>query len=260
MSTVLASLPVPERRGGLPVQVEVWGPLACFTRPELKVERVSYPVMTPSAARGVLEAVFWKPEMRYDVTAVEVLSPMAWTSVRRNEVKSTIGPQTVRDLRAGTGRRYDTAEDRVQRATMALRDVAYRVHGEVSLSASARPRAGADGKVEPLTASKYADQFMRRVRRGACFAQPFLGCREFSAGFGPVGSWPGADGPAVAVDRTEELGVMLHSITYTDQGEEYGWFRARLERGVLLVPSGPLPSDAVAMPVSARRADAAQAG
>ncbi|MHB6912781.1 type I-C CRISPR-associated protein Cas5c [Streptomyces sp. DB-54] len=260
MSTELDGVPAPKARGGLPVQVEVWGPLACFTRPELKVERVSYPVMTPSAAKGVLESVFWKPEMEYSILAIEVLAPIAWMSVRRNEVKSTVSAQTVRDLQAGRSRRYDAAEDRVQRATMALRDVAYRICAGVSVAPGAKPRRGPDGKLEPLTATKYRDQFVRRVKRGACFTQPCLGAREFSAAFGPVGSWPGAEGPAVPVDRTEELGVMLHSITYGDGGESYGWFRARLEHGVLLVPGEPLPSDAVAMPESARRAGAAWAG
>ncbi|MEU5970508.1 type I-C CRISPR-associated protein Cas5c [Streptomyces globisporus] len=245
MSVKLTERPQPERRGGLPVQVETWGSLACFTRPELKVERVSYPVMTPGAAKGVLEAIFWKPEMRYDVTAIEALAPVSWISMRRNEVKSVVsGPQVTR-MRKDRHLRYDVENDRVQRNTTALRDVAYRIHAEVRLA----PHATAP-------AEKYRAQLVRRVERGACFSEPFFGTREFTASFGPVGSAPLSDAP---VGHIEELGVMLHSITYTDDGEQYGWFRARMQQGMMLVPGKPLSSDAVIMPAFAVRTDAAKA-
>ncbi|MFF4260878.1 MULTISPECIES: type I-C CRISPR-associated protein Cas5c [Streptomyces] len=245
MPTEAKDRPPADRSVGLPVDVEVWGPLACFTRPELKVERVSYPVMTPSAAKGVLEAIFWKPEMVYRVTGIEILRPVSWFSMRRNEVKTVVGSRTVRDLRAG-GKRFDVATERTQRATIALQDVAYRIRADVSLAPDARPREG-----EPLVPAKYRDQFVRRVKRGACFSEPFLGCREFSAAFGPSGSWQPAETgeaaavqPAVPVPWSDELGVMLHSITYADDGSErYSWFRASVRNGVMEVPAVPLGAE-----------------
>lgn len=227
--------------------VETWGDLACFTRPELKSERVSYPVMTPSAAEGLLRAIFWKPEFRYVIRRIEVLRPVRWMSVRRNEVRSvTTGPQ-VAGLRADHRKRYDVEEDRDQRSTTALRDVRYRVHTQVVVSKAAR--AGAGG-FPPATEEKYREQLRRRVERGACFSQPFFGCREFTAFFGPATDERPEHG------MTDELGVMLHSIEYTPRGgERYRWFRARVEGGVLDVPMEPLPDGAVAMSDSPWRAD-----
>ncbi|MFC9742688.1 type I-C CRISPR-associated protein Cas5c [Streptomyces noursei] len=217
--------------------VEVAGPLACFTRPELKVERVSYPMMTPSAASGVLEAIYWKPEFRYVVRAIEVLRPIEWTSVRRNEVKSAISAAEVAALRKDPRRRYDVEGDRDQRNTMLLRDVAYRIRAQI--------RPVPQGKSASAPPAKYRDQLRRRVDKGACFSQPFLGCREFSCSFGPA-----TDAPAI--ERDEELGVMLHSIIYPKQGERggerYRWFRAQLLNGVLAVPERPLDDGQVSLP------------
>jgi len=202
----------------MPITVEVEGPLACFTRPELKTERVSYPVMTPSAARGVLEAIYWKPEFDYVITAIEVLRPIRWASVRRNEVTSTVTLDWVRRAMADPAQRFDAAADRDQRNTVFLRDVAYRIHAQVR----PRPHAG-------FPEAAYRDQFRRRVDRGACFSQPFLGTRECSAAFTKsTGRTP--------IPRTEDLGVMLHSIVYSGAGETYRWFHARLDSGVLPVP------------------------
>ncbi|MET7933961.1 type I-C CRISPR-associated protein Cas5c [Streptomyces sp. NPDC005322] len=222
--------------------VEVSGALACFTRPELKVERVSYPVMSPSAAVGVLETIFWKPEFRYVVRAIEVLQPIEWTSIRRNEVKSVITAGEVAALRRDPQRRYDVENDRDQRNSMLLRDVSYRIRAQVVLS-----ERGQGGREE-----KYREQLRRRVDKGACFAQPFLGCREFSASFGPrTDTRP--------IERNEDLGVMLHSIVYpTTGGEEYRWFHAQLRQGVLEVPLKPLGAREVSMPAgSGWRADGA---
>src|SRR5260370_15167568 len=138
-----------------PVTVEVSGPYACFTRPELKTERVSYPVMTPSAARGVLEAIYWKPEFDYVITAIEVLSPIRWASVRRNEVTSVVTLDWVRGAMADPAQRFDVATDRDQRNTVFLRDVAYRIRAQVR----PRPHAG-------FPEAAYREQFRRRVDRG----------------------------------------------------------------------------------------------
>ena len=137
-----------------PLVVQVEGPLACFTRPELKTERVSYPVMTASAARGVLEAIYWKPEFDYVITAIEVLRPIRWASVRRNEVTSMVTLDWVRGAMADPAQRFDAEADRDQRNTVFLRDVAYRIHAQVR----PRPHAG-------FPEAAYREQFRRRVDR-----------------------------------------------------------------------------------------------
>jgi len=225
----------------LHVQVEAWGPLACFTRPEHKVERLSYPVMTPSAAQGLLESILWKPEIAYRVERIELLKPVQWTRFRRNEVNhSVVTKKTYADLRANRGFRYDVADDRGQRLTVALRDVAYRIHATINAT---------DRCTAPLP--KYRDQFDRRVQRGACFEQPHFGCREFAAFFGPHGSAEEA-GAVTAADRDgipplDEVGLMLHHIEYLPKGRErYHWFHARLRDGVLHVPEHPI--DPAALP------------
>jgi CRISPR-associated protein Cas5d len=194
------------------VVVQVSGPAALFSRPELKVERVSYPVMTPSAARGVLEAIFWKPEMCYRVVAIEVLKPVRQFTVRRNETSALVSLDAAR-----RGERVDTMTHRDQRNAVCLSDVAYRIHAHIEVTKQA---------TKPVAA--YRDQLRRRVTRGACFHQPYLGTREFSADFGDpdgTGRWK----------HTEDLGVMLHTV---DHGPpiRMEWFTARLDAGVLHVP------------------------
>ena len=186
-----------------PVTVEVRGPYACFTRPELKTERVSYPVMTPSAAKGILEAIYWKPEFDYIVTAIEVLNPIRWVGIRRNEVTSMITLDWVRTAMTDPALRFDVEADRDQRNTVFLRDVAYRIRAQV------RPRPHA-GNPE----ATYREQFRRRVDKGACFSQPFLGTRECSATFTK-------DTGQAPEPVTEDLGMMLHSIIYAPSGETY---------------------------------------
>ncbi|MGW4421444.1 type I-C CRISPR-associated protein Cas5c [Streptosporangium sp. NPDC004631] len=201
-----------------PLVVEVQAPYACFTRPEFKTERLSYPMMTPSAARGVLEAIFWKPEFSYHIVRIDLLAPVCWTSIRRNEVSSMLSLSWVRDAMSDTSVRFDVEADRDQRNMVCLRDVAYRIHTQV------RPH--------PHTAdpeAKYRDQFRRRVERGACFSQPFMGVREFSASFHP----PTDRAP---IPHDEKLGVMLHSIVYGNAGETYLWFDAEVRNGVLEIP------------------------
>jgi CRISPR-associated protein Cas5d len=203
-------------RGEPPVVVQVWGESALFTRPELKVERVTYPVMTPTAAIGVLEAIYWKPEFTWQVVAVEVLKPIKQFTQRRNE---TTDLASLADA-AGGGRRLDTVAHRVQRNAVCLNDVAYRIHAHVVL----RPRA-----TKPAAA--YRDQFRRRVTRGSCFSQPYLGTREHTAFFSDP------DPAMPAIDRTEDLGIMLHSIDRGTSPASFSWFTARLDHGVLHVPA-----------------------
>lgn len=202
-----------------PVEVRVWGDAACFTRPEMKVERVTYPVMTPTAARGVLEAIFWKPEFHWRIVEVQVLKDIKYLSVLRNEVNSRQSERVAADWQKNGGG-YSATEDRAQRHTLALRDVDYLIRAHVDM----KPGVNED-------VAKYRDQFRRRVHDGRCFAMPFLGCREFTAAFAEP------DGTEQPIDRTEDLGPMLLDIEYGAGGHGRPRFwNARLEHGVLSVP------------------------
>jgi len=193
----------------------VWGPYACFTRPEMKVERVSYTVMTPSAARGILEAIFWKPEFSWRVQEIWVLNPIRYFSILRNEVQSKASPRTDRP--------YYADEDRTQRHTLALRDVAYVIRADIAV----RSHCSADP-------AKFRDQFRRRVQRGQCFHRPALGCREFAADF----SLPAPDDRPLESPRRLELGLMLFDLKYSGEAGPHAprFFEATLEQGVLHVP------------------------
>jgi CRISPR-associated protein Cas5d len=205
-----------------PLAVKVWGDLACFTRPEMKVERVTYPVPTPSAARGILDAILWKPEFTWQIEDVWVLNWVRYTSFVRNEVNSRQS-ERVAATWARRGGGYDASADRAQRHTLVLRDVAYVIHAQVAV----KPGVEADP-------AKFRDQFRRRVQAGRCFAQPYLGCREFAAFFAPP------DGAERPIERTEDLGPMLYDLDYAADGSGRGtprFFQARLERGILRVPA-----------------------
>jgi len=196
---------------GPPLEVKVWGKLACFTRPEAKVERVSYPVPTPSAARGCLEAIFWRPEFAYRVREVVVLNPIRYFGILRNEV----------NVKASADRQRIVVEDeRTQRHTLALYDVAYVLRADVVL----KPGVEDDP-------AKYRDQFRRRVHGGRCWQRPYLGCREFAADFAEP------DGSEQAIPDTQDLGLMLFDIAFGPGGANYPlFFEAKLEGGVLRVP------------------------
>ena len=198
-----------------PVEVKVWGPYACVTRPEAHVERVSYEVLTPSAARGILEAIFWHKPMRWRVREIVVLKPIRHFSILRNEVKS----------KAGRGGELSIADDRTQRHTLGLKDVAYVIRADVWLPPNATDQDG-----RPVDAAKYRDQFQRRVAKGQCWQRPYLGCREFAADFGPP------DGTERPIDQSDALGRMLFDIDYAPQGNQARYFEAHLENGVLHVP------------------------
>lgn len=205
-----------------PLAVRVWGEYACFTRPEMKVERVTYPVITPSAARGVLEAIFWKPEFSWRVSSIAVLRPIRYFSILRNEVNTRASERSARGWEKSGGG-YDASADRAQRHTLALRDVEYVIHAQIEVRPGAQENP-----------AKYRDQFRRRLRDGRCFSTPYLGCREFAAFF----SEP--DGTETPIDLTDELGLMLLDLDYLPDGSGRGrprFFDARLERGVLAVPA-----------------------
>lgn len=212
------------------VRLHVWGERACFTRPEMKVERVSYDAMTPSAARGILEAIHWKPAIRWQVDRIHVLKPIRFQSIRRNEV----GAKASAANAASAMKRGDTQglgivvdESRQQRAALVLVDVAYVIEAHFTLTGRAGPED---------TAAKHIAMFNRRAAQGQCFHRPCLGTREFAADFAliPDGALlPLSELPA---DRRDaDLGWMLHDIDFTN-GNESRFFRARMEGGVIEVP------------------------
>ena len=213
---------------GYGVRLHVWGDYACFTRPEMKVERVSYDVMTPSSARGVLDAIHWKPGVLWAVDRIHVLRPIRFESFRRNELGSKISVANVRKaMRAGAtdGPHAYVGEDRQQRASTLLRDVAYVIEAHFELTGAAGPED---------TEGKHLSMFNRRAAKGQCFHRPYLGTREFAADFALVeGEMPVSLLPAE--QRNRDLGWMLHDI---DHGRgEPRFFRAELRDGVVHVPS-----------------------
>lgn len=208
--------------------LELSGPWACFTRPEMKVERVSYDMMTPSAARACFEAILWKPAIRWHVRRIEVLKPIRWINLRRNEVASVVSTRNVETaMKNGAG---DLAlyieDDRQQRAGLFLRDVAYRIHAELEFLRERDPEA---------SATKYHEMFERRAGKGQCVNQPYLGCREFAAAFRLIDKFD--DEPAPIAD-TRDLGFMLHDLDFTKPNDpQPRFFRAMLQDGVVEVPA-----------------------
>ena len=202
--------------------LEISGDYACFTRPEMKVERVSYDVITPSAARAVFEAVLWKPGIRWRVNKIEVLKPIRWLSVRRNEVASKVSVRNAQAAMNGDGVLALHIEDeRQQRAGLFLRNVAYRLHAEMVLVSD-------EARANPV---KYREMFERRADKGQCVNQPYLGCREFAARFRRV--LEGSVEPA-PIEESRDLGWMLYDLDFSNPTEPAPqFFRAKMNRGVI---------------------------
>lgn len=210
------------------VQVKVWGDYACFTRPEMKVERVSYDVMTPSAARGILEAIHWKPAIRWIVDRIHVLNPIRFDNIRRNELASKIPKGNVAKAMKDNSALYvEIQEDRQQRASLVLRDVAYVIEAHFDLT----DRAGPEDNV-----GKHLDIFNRRVLKGQCYHRPYLGCREYPAFFEPVAG----ELLTTSSSADRDLGWMLHDIDFAD-GMTARFFRAALKGGAVEVPAPDSP-------------------
>lgn len=210
--------------------LELSGGYACFTRPELKVERVSYGVITPSAARACFEAILWKPAVRWRVRKIEVLRPIRWINLRRNEVSSVLSVDKVKKAMNGTdvdlSIYVNDSSERAQRAGLFLRDVAYRVHAELEFIRDRDPGANA---------GKYLQMFERRARKGQCVNQPYLGCREFAAAFRLVDD-PDSEPPPI--DDTRDLGFMLHDLDFSNPADPAPrFFRAQLDKGVVSIPA-----------------------
>ncbi len=205
------------------IQIHVWGEHACFTRPEMKVERVSYDAMTPSAARGILEAVYWKPQIHWVVDRIHVLNPIRFTNIRRNEVGVKASAANARKaMNAGGGRLgIFVEEERQQRAATILRDVAYLIEAHFDLLGGNDP------------AAKHYEMFKRRAQKGQCFHRAYLGCREFDCHF----VWQEGDPPRghYADEPEHDLGFMLHDIDFANDMTPR-FFRAVMRHGVIDVP------------------------
>lgn len=210
-------------------RLHVWGDLACFTRPEMKVERVSYDVITPSAARGILDAIHWKPAIRWEVTRVHVLNPIRFRSIRRNEVADKASAANARramNARTTAGLGIDVTASRQQRAAMVLEDVSYVLEARFHLT----ERVGAED-----TPAKHAAMFQRRAASGQCFQRPCLGTREFPAEFRLLADGePVPDSRLDPRDRDRDLGWMTYEPGYPD-GPPASFFRASLSGGVMEV-------------------------
>lgn len=220
---------------GYGVKILVKGSRACFTRPEMKSERVSYDVLTPSAARGILEAIYWKPAIAWRIDRIEVLNEIRFETFRRNEVGDSSEKDRVSYTKAKSAASgedvllYQIATDiRQQRATLLLRDVAYVVDAHFELTS----RVGGDDTIE-----KHYNIALRRLRRGQCFNQPYLGCREFPAEVSLVGESGNPTTSAYATIPEKDLGFMLYDLDFSDpERPEPRFFRAVMRNGVIDIP------------------------
>lgn len=208
--------------------LEVRGDFACFTRPEMKVERVSYDVITPSAARAVFEAILWKPAMRWRVLKIEALKPIRWINLRRNEVGKVASP--------GSESLF-IEDERQQRAGLFLRDVAYRLHAELVMDRDPAkhrgqfPHLSKFGGEDANSPAKFHEMFMRRAEKGQCINQPYLGCREFACDFRLI-RHPAAEAPPIA--ETRDLGWMLYDMDFTNPHDpKPTFYRAEMKSGVI---------------------------
>ncbi len=221
--------------------LEVWGPIACFTRPELKVERVSYDVITPSAARAVFEAIFWKPAIHWQVTKIEVLKPIQWMSVRRNEVGAVAGKTPI-----------FIEDKRQQKNTLMLRDVHYRLWAKLEFISKWKREESKNPRIDSEEAellrkdenpAKYNAMFERRASQGQCFNQPYLGTRECVASFRLVN--PDVDSLDSPIAEDRDLGIMLYDMDFKSdlKNPPAMFYRANMKQGVIVVP--PLNSEEI---------------
>ena len=216
--------------------LEVWGPMACFTRPELKVERVSYDVITPSAARAIFEAIFWKPAIHWQVTKIEVLNDIQWMSVRRNEVGAVANQKPI-----------FIEDKRQQKNSLILRDVRYRIWAKLEFTPKWKRVESKNPLIDSEEAemlhndenpAKYNAMFERRASKGQCFMQPYLGTRECSASFRFVNQDQEKldDNPPISDSR--DLGIMLYDMDFESdlKNPPAMFYRAKMENGTIIVP------------------------
>lgn len=211
------------------IQVEAWGDYACFTRPEMKTERVSYDVITPSAARGLIESIFWHPGLSWKIDRIRICKPILFTSIRRNEVKAVANARTARTvMERGTGELYITASESIQQRTaLILQNVRYIIEAHFEMTDRAAPGDNC---------GKFQDIITRRIAKGQFYSKPYFGCREFPAHFKPCKEVPPC--PDELADKTIDLGYMLWDMDYSDPEHITPlFFRASLKNGVLEVPT-----------------------
>ena len=213
--------------------LEVWGKYACFTRPELKVERVSYDVITPSAARAIFEAIFWKPAIRWQITKIEVLKPIKWVNIRRNEVGAIAvqNPIYIEDKRQ-------------QKNSLMLQDVHYRIWAKLEFIPISKRLESKNPLIDHEESEqlrkdenpgKYNAMFERRARKGQCFNQPYLGTRECVASFRLVDY--SNEELLSPISETKDLGIMLYDMDFKEKTTDATFYRAKMENGVIVVPS-----------------------
>ena len=213
--------------------IEVWGNMACFTRPELKVERVSYDVITPSAARAIFDAIFWKPAIRWQVTKIEVLSPIKWTSIRRNEVGAVGSLQK---------NQIFIEDSRQQKNALLLKDVHYRLYATLVFIPPKERKGESRTARADENPGKYQAMFERRASKGQCFNQPYLGTREFSASFKLIKN--DAEKTIQPINEDRDLGIMLYDMDFTNPNNiQAMYYRASMKKGIIIVP--PLNSKEV---------------
>ncbi len=206
---------------GFGIKLKVWGDYACFTRPEMKVERVSYDVMTPSSARGILEAIYWKPAIVWEIDRIHVMNEIRFDNIRRNEVLGKIPMAPVKSAFQGKEAVLfkDSNDERVQRASLVLRDVEYYIEAHFNVT----DKAGSEDTVE-----KHYNVALRRMRKGQCFHHPYFGCREFPVQF----EYVEGDIPRSALTGKRDLGFMLWDIDFADDMNPV-FFRAEMNDGVI---------------------------
>jgi len=204
------------------IKLKIWGNNACFTRPEMKVERVSYDIMTPSAARGILEAIYWKPAIVWVIDRIHVLNFIRFENIRRNELAGKLSVAVVKRAMNDNTTPVEAfiEEERQQRAALILRDVAYVIEAHFSFRGA-----------EDANSAKHLEIFMRRAGKGQCFHQPYLGCREFPASFALVED----EIPSSVHQGERDLGWMLHDLDFA-QEMEARFFRAVMRNGVVDIP------------------------
>lgn len=207
--------------------LEISGKEACFTRPEMKVERVSYDIITPSAARAIYQSIFWKPAIRWHITRIEVMNPIKWLSFRRNEIGSLMSHRT---------QGLYIEKNRQQKASLILKDVRYRIYAEmefIPVKDRLNEKNNTGDFHQDENPGKYYAMFERRARKGQTFNQPYFGCREFAADFEYIEDPVKEDG----IPEDRDLGYMLYDMDYTDEtNPQPMFFRAIMKQGVIEVP------------------------
>ena len=217
--------------------LEVWGDFACFTRPEMKVERVSYDIITPSAARGIFEAILWKPSIRWNITKIEVLNPIRFTSIKRNEVGKTISQPSEKQMSGERSENNSLYVEvyRQQRSSLCLKDVKYRIHGYFDFippEKRDKDNRKNDHGMEDESEEKYAAMFERRAKKGQCFHRPYLGTREFACSFRLVDV---EHEPSSPIKKDQDFGFMLYDMDFSRNKTSPPplFFRAEMKMGTI---------------------------